>query len=106
MFDPFQAILSSVIIEGVKAFMFFLKNNGLPVPEVDGWLAAFATAVAAILVAFGDMLVGKAPANIQTLTMFVVKFLLTFLTMIGFHDLVILPVKYVSIAIAERQLSD
>lgn len=98
MFDPIQSLLASLIVEGIKGLVEFLKLKGLPVPEVDGWLAAFAVAIAAFAVSLGDVLAGRLPPTLQTALTFAVKFLLTLLTMLGFHALVIRPVKNLSAA--------
>lgn len=93
LFDPFQALLASFIVQAAREFVLFLKSKGLPFPELDSWLAAAATAIAAFLVAFGDLLAGRLPANVQVILTLVLKFILTFLAMVGVHKLLILPVK-------------
>lgn len=92
MFDPLQAVLASIIVEGLKALSVFLKAKGFPF-EIEGWASVFSVVVANLFIAFGNVLAGQFPASFQAWLPLVVKFLLSLAATFGVYELAFKPLK-------------
>lgn len=92
MFDPLQAILASIIVEGLKALSVFLKSKGLPF-EVEGWGSVFAVVIANLFIAFGNLFGAQLPASAQAWLPYIIRFILSLAATFGVYSLAFKPLK-------------